>query len=295
MPVIETIGLTKAFKTRKAVDNVHLTVESGQIFGFLGPNGSGKTTTIGMLLGIIHPTSGAIKLFNSPDIHQARRRVGAILESPNFYPYLTGYENLKISAKIKRCPTSQIDKVIQVMGLKGREHGLVRTFSLGMKQRLAIASALLTNPDLVILDEPTNGLDPEGIKEIREVTKTLASGGKTIFLSSHLLSEVEQVCTHVAILKQGKVMRQGSIVELLSKHFVAAVKHENTALLLQTISEYDKTVRATVKDNFVHAELLDGNLSALNEFLAQKGLFVSHLSDRRVNLEESFFELTGSE
>jgi len=295
MPAIETIGLTKQFRNRNVVDNINLRVESGQIFGFLGPNGSGKTTTIGMLLGIIHPTSGTIKLFNSSEIHQARRRIGAILESPNFYPYLTGYENLKISAKIKRCNEGQIDKVIHIMGLKGREHGLVKTYSLGMKQRLAIASALLTNPDLVILDEPTNGLDPEGIKEIREVIKTLANGGKTIFLSSHLLSEVEHVCTHVAILKEGNIVRQGSIVELLSKHFVASIKHENTALLLRLVSEYDKTIRASAKDNFVHVELSDGNLSLLNEFLAQKGLFVSHLSDRRINLEESFFELTGSE
>ena len=215
--VVKTNGLTKRFGSARrnilAVDNLSIEVKRGSIFGFLGPNGSGKTTTIGMLLGLILPTAGSMELFGQDtrqDLPSLLRRTSAVLENSPFYPYLSGRDNLEVfSRTMDGVDKSRIDEVLDTVGLKKRARSKTRTYSLGMRQRLSIAVALLSDPELIILDEPTNGLDPSGIIEIRELICQLGEQGKTIFLSSHMLHEVEQVCNHVAVLNKGKSSRRG--------------------------------------------------------------------------------------
>ncbi len=292
MNIVSAERLTKSYGNKKAVDNATFSVENGQVFGFLGPNGSGKTTTIGMMLGIINRTSGAIKLFETDNLDKARRRVGATLETPNFYPYLSGRDNLRIVAKIKSATEKQIDKALELVDLTARQQDKFSTYSLGMKQRLAIAAASLAEPDLIILDEPTNGLDPEGIRDVRQIIKALGAEGKTVFLSSHLLSEVEQICTHVAVIKNGKILKQGSIREIISNNFFAALEADDMTRLQDVVKGYDKLVSATMENASLIVELADKDLAALNRFLAGKGVYLSHLAGRRQTLEEAFMELT---
>src|SRR5215467_3070022 len=222
--VIKTTGLTKTFGTQVAVNNLHLEVECGDVFGFLGPNGSGKTTTIRMLLGLLHPTAGQISLFgmdNATSLPRNLLRLGALIETPVFYPYLSGLDNLRVLAarsgmELGKSNNSRIDTVFDLINLRPRADDLYHTYSLGMKQRLGIGAALLTDPELILLDEPTNGLDPAGVYEIRQLILRLATQGKTVFLSSHLLYEVQQVCNRVAILHKGHLLKQGNVQELLS-------------------------------------------------------------------------------
>jgi ABC-2 type transport system ATP-binding protein len=245
-----------------------------------------------MLLGIINRSDGEIYLFETRDLDTARRRIGATLETPNFYPYLSGYDNLRIVAKIKGASEVQIQDALELVELSSRQKDKFSTYSLGMKQRLAIAAAALSNPELIILDEPTNGLDPEGIRDVRRIIKSLASSGKTVFLSSHLLSEVEQTCTHVAIIKQGKILKQGSLRELISQNLFAFIRADDMELLKTVVSQYDKFVSMTVEPDGLLVELADSNLAALNRFLFEKGISLSHLAMRRQTLEEAFLELT---
>jgi len=217
--IIETIGLTKKFRGVSAVHKLDLEIHQGEIFGFLGPNASGKTTTTNMLLGLVKPSAGRIKLFgedvenNYPFILP---RVGAVLDTPAFYPYLSGEDNLKIFSRIAEHSDDKIiGEVLETTGLIGREKDKVREYSLGMKQRLAMALSLLNNPELIIFDEPTNGLDPFGMIEVRTLIRNLSNQGKTIFLSSHLLHEVEQVCTNVALINKGNIIAKGAVKELL--------------------------------------------------------------------------------
>ncbi len=292
MRIIEARALTKIYGKVRAVDEATFHVEQGQVFGFLGPNGSGKTTTIGMLLGIINASGGEIWLFETRDLNAARRRIGATLETPNFYPYLSGYDNLRIVAKIKGATEAQIQAALELVELSSRQKDKFSTYSLGMKQRLAIAAAALSNPELIILDEPTNGLDPEGIRDVRRIIKSLAAAGKTVFLSSHLLSEVEQTCTHVAIIKKGKILKQGSLREIVSNNLFALIRSEDMTALKSVVSQYDKFVSATTEPDGLLVELADNDLAALNRFLFEKGISLSHLASRRQTLEEAFLELT---
>ncbi len=292
MTIIEVVELTKHYGAKKAVDNISFSVEQGQVFGFLGPNGSGKTTTIGLLLGIINRTSGTIKLFESDDLDSARLRIGATLETPNFYPYLSGLDNLNIVAKIKRATDAHIEHALKLVDLSARAKSPFRTYSLGMKQRLAIAAATLSNPDLIILDEPTNGLDPDGIRDVRQIIKRLADEGKTIFLSSHLLSEVEQVCSHVAVIKNGKLLKSGHVKELISRNPIAVLRAEPIEALKATLATYPETLSITDEGEGVLVELQSDNLALLNQFLAEKGIYLSHLSLQKKTLEEAFMEIT---
>lgn len=296
MTIIETTRLTKRYGRRTlAVDQISFRVERGQIFGFLGPNGSGKTTTIGMLLDIINPTSGEIRLFDQYDrdaLHIARRRIGATLETPNFYPYLSGYDNLRVVARIKEIPDSRIGQALGAVGLAARQKDQFRRYSLGMKQRLAIAGAMMGDPDLLILDEPANGLDPEGMREIRDIIMSLASDGRTIFVSSHLLNEVERTCTHVAIIKQGRIVHQGSIAELTARHALALVRAHDPDALLAAARAYPAAVQVHSEGDDVLVELRDGDLAGLNQFLAARGVHLSYLAPRNVSLEDVFMELT---
>jgi ABC-type multidrug transport system ATPase subunit len=206
--VLEINNLSKNYGRIKAVDQASFSVEKGQVFGILGPNGSGKTTTLGIILDVIQPSEGSYQWFEEPNSHQQRKKIGSILETPNFYPYLSAVNNLKIVADIKGIDYSDIERVLKVTNLVDRKDDKFKTYSLGMKQRMSIASALLGDPEVLVLDEPTNGLDPQGIAEVRNLIIELGNQGKTIILASHLLDEVEKVCTHAAVLKKGKFFLQ---------------------------------------------------------------------------------------
>ena len=296
--VVEVTELTKRYRNTLAVDRASFRIEKGEVFGFLGPNGSGKTTTIGMILDVIRPTSGEIRLFGESGeggLHAARRRVGATLETPNFYPYLSGYENLRIVATIKGVGRREIDAALNLVGLTARARTPFRTYSLGMKQRLAIAAATLGDPDLILLDEPLNGLDPEGMKEIRDLLLRLREEGRTLFISSHLLNEVERTCTHAAILRKGKILRSGSITELVSSHPIASLRAEDLSALLEAVRGYPEALSCKLEGVNVIAELKSSDTAALNRFLSERGIHLSHLSLRQPSLEEIFFEVTGTQ
>ena len=296
MNIIQATELSKKYNRLTAVDRISFTVEAGQVFGFLGPNGSGKTTTIGMLLGIIAPTGGDIRMFEqygNSDLHIARSRIGATLETPNFYPYLTGRENLQVVAKIKNADNSAIERALDEVGLTVRSKDPFAKYSLGMKQRLAIAGAMLGNPDLVILDEPANGLDPAGMREIRDIIRSLASQGKTIFVSSHLLHEVEQTCTHVAIIKKGRIVMQGSLDSLVGGHTIAAVRSDDMDALHAALTAYPDATSVERDKDEMTVELTSADLAALNRYLASHGIYVSYLAPRKQSLEDVFMELTG--
>ena len=294
-PVIETLELTKRFREVLAVDQVSITVEKGQVFGFLGPNGSGKTTTIGMLVGIITPTAGSFRLFGASeprDLLAARARVGATLETPNFYPYLSGRDNLRIVATIKGVESDRIEECLELVGLAGRGRHRFRTYSLGMKQRLALAATMLNDPDLIILDEPANGLDPQGMKEVRDIVRILADRGKTIFLSSHLLWEVERTCTHVAIVRKGRVMEVGSVAEIVSEQPRALVRADDDEALQAALEAFPGTESLLATDQGTVVTLASDDLAGLNRHLAGLGVHLSHLSRHQQSLEDVFIELT---
>ena len=295
MNVIETNQLTKRYGGILAVDAMSFSVEKGQVFGFLGPNGSGKTTTIGMLLGIITPTAGDVRLLGLSGrrgLHEARQRIGATLETPNFYPHLSGWDNLRIVANLKGVPARKVEETLETVGLYARRKDLFRGYSLGMKQRLAIAATLLGDPELVILDEPANGLDPEGIREIRDLIVALGAGGKTVFVSSHLLHEVERTCTHVAILRKGQLVRQSSVRQLLAGATVFHLRADDPERLRVATLAYPRTTSATLEDDTVIAQFADNDSAAFNRYLAGHEIFLSHLAPRALSLEEAFIGLT---
>jgi ABC-2 type transport system ATP-binding protein len=295
MNVIETLNLTKRFGRTLAVDALSITVGPGQVFGFLGPNGSGKTTTIGMLLDIITPTAGEIRLLGQhgrSGLHQARQRVGATLETPNFYPHLSGYDNLRVTAAIKGVEDWRIDQALETVGLTSRKKDPFKNYSLGMKQRLAVGAAMLGDPELVFFDEPMNGLDPEGIREMRDVINNVRDQGRTIFLSSHLLHEVERSCTHVAVVKRGRVLAQGSLDQILSQHLVATMRAADPGALRSALAKYSQTMSVNQDGNLLVVELKDGNLAAANGFLASEGVLLEYLAPRQQTLEDVFIELT---
>ncbi len=300
MPVIETLDLTKRYGRRAAksilaVDRVSFSVEEGQVFGFLGPNGCGKTTTIGMLVGIINSSGGSFRLFGASDpkgLLAARSRVGATLETPNFYPYMSGRDNLRITATLKGVERPRIEECLEIVSLADRAKHRFRTYSLGMKQRLALAATMLNDPDLVILDEPANGLDPQGMREIREIIQILASRGKTIFLSSHLLWEVERTCTHVAIVREGRIVAQGSVADVVSEGKMALLRASDDAALAAKLENCPEVTSVHHSREGVVVGLRTGDLASVNRFLSAQGIFVSHLAPYRQSLEEAFMELT---
>ena len=295
MMILETDGLTKRYGSLTAVDHVSLAVEKGQVFGFLGPNGSGKTTTIGMLLGIITPSGGTFRMFGrdgGDELHAARRRIGATLETPNFYPYLSGRDNLRVAAQIKGVDEKRIHEALDIVGLAGRQRDAFSKYSLGMKQRLALAATMLGDPELIILDEPANGLDPEGMREVREIILALAARGATIFLSSHLLWEVERTCSHVAILRHGRVVRQSAVRDLVAGAIVASVEAKDTDALRRIVAEYPAATGAEEKNGRFFVNLSNDDLAALNRYAHEHGVTFSHLAVERRTLEDVFIEAT---
>jgi ABC-type multidrug transport system ATPase subunit len=297
MSILSVAGLTKHYGKLKAVDDVTFEVRSGEVFGFLGPNGSGKTTTIGMIFGIVTPTAGHLRLFGSDDpraLAQSRRRVGGTLEQPNLYPYLTGRQNLRLVAAIKRVSDSHIEPALQAVDLLAAADRATKGYSLGMKQRLALAAAMLGDPELLIFDEPTNGLDPEGMQEIRELILKLSRSGRTIVLCTHLLSEVERVCSHVAILKQGRLLRSGPVSEMTAGASVFRLRTDDVGTLWEAVCNYPPARQMRREHDAVYTELADSDPALLCKYLAGLGIYLAELSNQRSSLEETFLRLTGS-
>jgi ABC-type multidrug transport system ATPase subunit len=290
--VLRTRKLSKNFSSVQALDQVSIHVYEGEVYGFLGPNGAGKTTTIGIMLGLIHATSGQVEIFQEkvrPNQTTVLQRVGSLMGSPSFVPYLTGRDNLRILAQLHSAVNSnRIDKLLGQVGLAGAANRKAKGYSSGMKQRLALAGALLHKPEMLILDEPTNGLDPAGMREVRLLLRSLADGGTTIFLSSHLLHEVEQICDRVAVLNHGKVVAEGTVSELRGDHQVVRVRVPNlemAALLLNPLAR-------SVRKNGVYLEV-EGLLSeAVVETLALNGMMPSEVSIKGHDLEQVFLDLT---
>ncbi len=290
--ILEIRGLSKTYGRIRAVNNLSLDIPKGTVFGILGPNGSGKTTTLGMALSVIRPTKGSCLWFGEPVSPSTLKRIGAILEGPLFYPYLSGERNLEIVALIKEVPFSRIDQVLATVGLEERRASQFRTYSLGMKQRLAIAAALLSEPEVLILDEPTNGLDPQGIAEIRNLIRVIANGGTTILLASHLLDEVEKVCTHVGILKRGDLIFSGPVAEIGgSKPKVELAAADLSALekYLKMWPEVESVDR--VEDLLIVHFKADPDPVEINDKLHQGGISLSHLAVRKARLEDQFLQL----
>ncbi|MEN9571230.1 MAG: hypothetical protein RL172_2461 [Bacteroidota bacterium] len=294
MPVLTVDNLRKDYGSVQALKGVSFSVPKGCVFGILGPNGSGKTTLLGLIMDILKPTSGTYQLFAGLPSAAHRRQIGTFLETPNFYHYLSAVENLKITAAIKQRGTDDIDAVLETVNLTQRKHSRFSTYSLGMKQRLAIASCLLGNPDVLVLDEPTNGLDPVGIAETRELIKKLYLQGKTIIMASHLLDEVEKVCTHVAILKKGELLTAGPVDEILANEDIVEIGATDIEQLLQVARQFNGYSNIKQHQNMIQLFYPVGtaNLESINRYFFVAGVTLNHLQLKKKSLESKFFELT---
>jgi ABC-2 type transport system ATP-binding protein len=297
-PAIEVTALTKRYENLAALSGATFSIPQGSICGFVGPNGAGKTTTIRMLLGLIAPTSGSGSVLGHPISEPSKylSRVGALIEGPAFYPALTGAENLKVLATLGGFPIERVEELITLVGLQGRGGDKYKTYSLGMKQRLGIAAALLPNPDLLILDEPTNGLDPEGIQEVRDLLKKLAADGTTVFVSSHLLSEIEIISEYIVMLRKGEVVFAGAIEELLLNQKPQLIVSTENPDDLQRIVEIAAAAghHSTVRSGLAHIEGPHEYGAVLNKQAFDAGIVLSQLTPTLPNLEETFFEMTGA-
>jgi ABC-2 type transport system ATP-binding protein len=293
-PLVEVTGLTKRYGDTLAVDGVDLTVQPGEVYGFLGPNGAGKTTTLRILTGLIAPTSGTVRVLGgSPGQAQVLARTGSMIESPAFYPYLSGLDNLRLLAEYAEVPRTKIQEVLELVDLADRARDRFSTYSLGMKQRLGVAAALLKDPELVILDEPTNGLDPAGMRDMRRLIRELGADGRTVLLSSHLLGEVQQICDRIGIISEGKMVAEHNVDELRAEQelVIRAAPRESARSVLQqalgadAVHLYDDTLRVKVAPD---------RAAELNRLLVEAGIAVSELHSTERALEDVFFELTST-
>ncbi len=277
-----------------AVKNVSFEIKKGNVYGILGPNGSGKSTTLGIVLNVVNKTSGDFEWFGGKsNTHDALKKVGAIIERPNFYPYMTAKENLELVCKIKGTPFSKVDEKLELVGLLERKNDKFRTYSLGMKQRLAIASALLNDPEILILDEPTNGLDPQGIRQIRDIIRIIASQGTTILLASHLLDEVEKVCSHVVVLRKGEMLYQGSVHDMIENNSFFELKSDDKEQLKLALQNHPSIEKIEEEEGKVLVYLKqDIAAKELNSYLFEQKIVLEHLVKRKNSLEEQFLELT---
>lgn len=296
--IIMTNELTKKYKKHTSVDGLNLRIERGQIYGFLGPNGAGKTTTIRMLLGLIKPTKGNIEIFGqnlNKNRLQILQRIGSLVESPTYYGNLTGLENLEAVRRLRDLPEKRVSEVLEIVRLTKVANRLTKEYSLGMKQRLGIAVALLSNPDLLILDEPTNGLDPSGIQEIRELIKELPEAGMSVLVSSHLLGEIDQMATQVGIINNGKMIFQDSIERLRQKRKPLLKVGVNDVMKANAILK-ERELKADLQDNFLWLSQTDpAFVSEINSILVHSGVSVYRLEEVKRTLEDIFLELTGTE
>ena len=290
--VLSIKGLSKHYGSITAVDHLDLEVERGSVYGILGPNGSGKTTTLGILLDVVRPNSGSFNWFGGLPEKTQRKRIGAILEVPLFYPYLSGWQNLKLISEIKGLPGNDIDQALETVGLAERKHSRFRTYSLGMKQRLAIGATLLGTPEVLILDEPTNGLDPRGIAEIRNIILDVASRGITIILASHILDEVQKTCSHVAVLEKGKKLFAGTVEQVLNESQWVELAADNMQALQLALKNAEFVENVLEEgDKYIVKLKKPVSQSELNRFFYNLGIVLNHLALRKQSLEKYFLEL----
>lgn len=292
--ILNVTNLTKKFGRLTAVNELSFTIKKGNVYGILGPNGSGKSTTLGMILNVVNPTSGTFSWFDGKqNTHQALKRVGAIIERPNFYPYMTAVENLRLVCRIKEVPQSKIEEKLELVDLLNRKNDTFKTYSLGMKQRLAIASALLNDPEILILDEPTNGLDPQGIAQVRGIIKKIASQGTTILLASHLLDEVEKVCSHVLVLKKGTRIYFGEVTALTTDHGYFELNSTDVKSLQNILEIHNDIDKIEVFESYILA-YPNKTISAaeLSKALHEQGIIITHFAQKHKSLEEQFLSLT---
>ncbi len=294
-PVLSLQNISKSYGSIQALKNVSFEVPEGSVFGILGPNGSGKTTMLSIILDILKPGTGTFAWFGRPGSPETRKQIGSLLETPNLYHYLSAVDNLNITQAISgRGTPADIDKVLEIVKLTQRKKSRFSTYSLGMKQRLAIAAALLGDPQVLVFDEPTNGLDPVGIAEIRELIKTLAHQGKTIIMASHLLDEVEKVCTHVAIMKQGTLLTAGQVDEVLVNEDIVEVSSNNPDLLHTALGHFSGYTHIKQDGRIVQLFFPTGTarLEDINRFCFEKGIALNLLVLKKKSLETKFLELT---
>jgi ABC-type multidrug transport system ATPase subunit len=291
--VVETSGLTKRYDERiVAVDNLNLRVRHGEVYGFLGPNGAGKTTTLRMLLGLARPTSGsAIVAGASPGSPEGLSRIGAMIEAPAFYPFLSGRDNLRVLAKHAGVPETRIEAALDQVDLASRADDRFSTYSQGMKQRLGLAAALFKDPELLILDEPTNGLDPAGMADMRSLIRSLGQGQRTVLLSSHLLGEVEQICDRVGVIRSGKLVAEGTVEELRGRDTLR-VRAEPLTAARELVASLPIVEQVAVSDEALRITTGPAEAAAINRALVDAGIAVSELHWERPPLEEVFLELT---
>ncbi len=292
--ILSIKNLNKRYGKIHAVNNVSLEIQKGNVYGILGPNGSGKSTTLGIVLNVVNKTSGEYSWFGGKtETHEALKKVGAIIERPNFYPYMTAKENLELVCKIKNINYSKVAEKLEIVGLTERKDSKFKTFSLGMKQRLAIASALLNDPEILILDEPTNGLDPQGIHQIRDIIRLIASQGTTILLASHLLDEVEKVCSHVLVLRFGKILYSGTVDGMTNQTGFFELQAESNSNLIEILQNHPEVQKITEQEGKVIVHFKNEfEASLLNRYLIEKGIYLNHLVFKKMSLEEQFLELT---
>ena len=292
--ILSIKNLHKRYGKIHAVNNVSLEIHKGNVYGILGPNGSGKSTTLGIVLNVVNETSGEYSWFDGTmQTHEALKKVGAIIERPNFYPYMTAKENLELVCKIKNIDYSKVNEKLEIVGLMDRKNSKFKTFSLGMKQRLAIASALLNDPEILILDEPTNGLDPQGIHQIRDIIRLIASQGTTILLASHLLDEVEKVCSHVLVLRFGKILYSGTVDGMSNQSGFFELQSESNSKLIEILKNHPEVEKISETEGKVIAHFKSKfDASILNHYLTEKGIYLNHLVYKKMSLEEQFLELT---
>ncbi|KOY52322.1 ABC transporter ATP-binding protein [Polaribacter dokdonensis] len=293
--ILSLKNLDKKYGKVHAVNDLSFDIQKGNVYGILGPNGSGKSTTLGIILNVVNRTSGEFSWFDGKlSTHEALKKVGAIIERPNFYPYMTAAQNLSLICRIKGISTEKIDEKLTTVNLFERRNSKFSTFSLGMKQRLAIASALLNDPEILILDEPTNGLDPQGIHEIREIIKKIAANGTTILLASHLLDEVEKVCSHVVVIRKGVKLYSGRVDEMTASKGLFELKvDKDEEKLISLLESHDAILKVTKEQDQIIATLNDEiSASEINSLLFKNGLVLSHLVKRKPSLEQQFLDLT---
>lgn len=294
--ILSLNSISKRYGAIQALGGVSFSIPEGSVFGILGPNGSGKTTLLGIVTNVLKADSGDFTLFGLPPSGEQRQKIGTLLETPNFYHYLSAFNNLKVVAAIKRQSEADIPRVLDIVGLTARQHSAFKTYSLGMKQRLAIASALLGDPQVLILDEPTNGLDPEGIAEIRTLIRKLATQGKTIIMASHLLDEVEKVCTDVAILRKGKLLSSGPVNLVMAREDFIEIGSADIQALARLIQQHPAFHSVLPNVHHLLHVSFNGAIdpAALNTWCAEKGIWLNHLQVRRKSLETAFLELTNN-
>jgi ABC-2 type transport system ATP-binding protein len=295
-PILSLKNISKSYGRIKALQGVSFDVPGGSVFGILGPNGSGKTTLLGIVMDVLTSNGGSYKWFGNPPSEKQRREIGTLLETPNFYHYLSAQHNLEITAAIKHKPVEDIERVLKLVRLYERKDSKFQTYSLGMKQRLAIAACLLGNPSVLVFDEPTNGLDPSGIAEIRQLIIDLAAGGKTIILASHLLAEVEKVCTHVAILQQGVLIKSGDVKSALSQEEwmeLGSVEMEKLRKVLDGLPGINKII-LTGNHFQVYFNAPSPDPAWLNVHCFEQGIVLNYLQSGKKSLESAFIELTNN-